>query len=62
MARRNLLKDVQPDEVQRLLNENGGKQDKVARRLGVTQGSLSLYMKRHGFVKVERWERQGVQS
>jgi transcriptional regulator with GAF, ATPase, and Fis domain len=63
VARRNILKDVQPDDVQRLLNENGGKQDSVARRLGVTQGSLSLYMKRHGFVKVERWERhQGVQS
>lgn len=62
MAKRNILKDVQPDEVQRLLNENDGKQDRVARRLGVTQGSLSLYMKRHGFKKVERWERQGVQS
>lgn len=62
MAARNRLADVQPEMVERLLKENEHKQEKVARQLGVTQGSLSLYMKRHGFKKVERWERQGVQS
>lgn len=58
MAARNKLQDVQPEHVEKLLNEHGGKQDAVARRLGVTQGALSMYMKRNGFKKVERWERQ----
>lgn len=56
-----MLQDVKPGEVQRLLNTLGT-QAAVARKLGVTQASLSLYMRKHGFRKVEKWERQGVQS
>lgn len=62
MAKARLLQDVRPEQVQRLLNTLGT-QAAVARKLGVTQGSLSIYMRKHGFKKVERWERsKEVQS
>jgi predicted transcriptional regulator len=56
MAKARILQDVKPESVQRMLNTLGT-QEAVARKLGVTQGSLSLYMRKHGFKKVERWER-----
>lgn len=56
MARPNALQDVKPERVQRLLNTYGT-QAAVARKLKVTQASLSRYMRIHGFQKVERWER-----
>lgn len=56
MARPGALQGVQPDKVQRMLNTYGT-QAAVARRLKVTQASLSRYMRIHGFKKVERWER-----
>jgi hypothetical protein len=61
MARPRVLQDVKPERVQRMLNRYGT-QAAVARKLGVTQGSLSGFMKRHGFKKIERWERQEVKS
>lgn len=56
MAKPNALQDVSPEKVETLLKRHGT-QAKVARRLGVTQASLSRYMRNHGFRKVERWER-----
>lgn len=56
MAKARILQDVKPESVQRMLNTLGT-QAAVARKLGVTQASLSLYMKRHGFKRVEKWER-----
>lgn len=61
MARRGVLQDVKPEYVQRLLNTLGT-QAAVARKLKVSQASLSLFMRKNGFQKVEKWERQGVQS
>lgn len=62
MAKARVLQDVKPENVQRMLNTLGT-QAAVARKLGVTQGSLSLYMRKHGFRKVEKWERsKEVQS
>jgi len=56
MAKARVLQGVQPERVLRMLNRYGT-QAAVARKLGVTQPSLSGYMRRHGFKKVERWER-----
>lgn len=63
MGKRDALKEVKPERVQRMLNTYGT-QAAVARKLGVSQGSLSMYMRKHGFKKLEKWERerQGVAS
>jgi transcriptional regulator with GAF, ATPase, and Fis domain len=37
-------------------------QREAARALNIPATTLSGFMKRHGFKKVERWERQAVQS
>lgn len=61
MATPNALQGIKPGSIQELLNILGT-QAAVARKLGVSQSALSLYMRKHGFKKTERWERQGVQS
>lgn len=42
--------------------EKYGTQKEAAKALNIPATTLSGFMKRHGFAKVERWERQGVQS
>lgn len=37
-------------------------QKATAKALNIPATTLSGFMKRHGFKKVERWEHQGVQS
>jgi predicted transcriptional regulator len=51
------LKEITPEKVESLL-QRYGTQARVARKLGVSQGSLSEYMKKHGFIKIESWQRK----
>lgn len=59
MARKKL--QLTPDQVSAALKKYGT-QKATAEALNVPVTTLCGFMKRHGFQKVERWERQGVQS
>lgn len=56
MAKPHRLSDVTPEQLEKLLGRLGT-QARVARYLGVTQPSLSRYMRLKGFREVKRWER-----
>lgn len=53
--------ELTPDQVSAAL-EKHITQRATAIALGVPVTTLSGFMQKHGFKKVERWERQGVQS
>lgn len=59
MARKQL--DLTPEQVNAALKKCGT-QRAAAEALNVPVTTLCGFMKRHGFVKVEKWERQGMQS
>jgi len=64
MAKRNKLLEIERSQgdlhqvIPPLINDNNGLQSAAARSLGVTQSTISNWLRKNGYRPIVRWERE----